>query len=835
MTAPLISCILPTYNRRPFIAHAIAYFQRQTHDNCELVILDDGDDAVGDLVPKDSTIRYERLPNRIPLGAKLNLACEMAQGDLIAHFDDDDWYAPWRLAYQLESLEATGADICGINQLLYYDLRDGRAYEYRYPREQRIWLLGSDLVYRKDFWRTHRFADIDVGMDGLFCWSAAPDRIVALDRRDFAVHMIHGANVSPKQVSGPFWFPHEVDAITRALGADWPYYSRGEREGSDLPMLRGSGDPYLAGAREVPRKGLREPDCRARPPSSSGAQTRPQPARSVVIGVHLHAEPGRLRETLAGIQAHTSGDFDLLLLPDGPDAATRAVLAEFEQFARSATEAPLGPAACFNRLARETDAQTLVLIESGTLVSPGWLDRLLAVLDADPRHGLACPSTNRAWNELAAFPYAQSDVAGLARAAEEAGRRFGAGWKSLAPLWGVGDYCLAAKRAVVEAIGPADEGYELGPCWEMDYAAQAARAGFGVVWAQGAFVFRHPFTPRRQTEEARLFGVSRQRYQDRLCGLRRSGAKRGYADHCHGAACPHFAAPAASPEVAAAATCEAPLVTCLMPTRNRANWVPQALKYFWTQDYPNLELVIVDASAESALATLPEDPRIRRVRAPEHASIGAMRNLGCEQARGEVIIHWDDDDWYAPTRVSTQVRPILEDQADVTGLRDNWFFELDTWQFWRCTPALHARLFVLDVHGGTLAFRRALYAPYCRYPELSLAEDAYFLTQLVARGARLRRLPGADVFVYLRHGTNAWRFPCGTYLDPQGWVQENEPALLAQDRSFYAARSLAVPAPEMTTASELRVSAPALPNPDWTAAASAASSAVHAPCEARQV
>ena len=44
MTAPLISCILPTYNRRPFIAHAIAYFQRQSYDNRELIILDDGDD-----------------------------------------------------------------------------------------------------------------------------------------------------------------------------------------------------------------------------------------------------------------------------------------------------------------------------------------------------------------------------------------------------------------------------------------------------------------------------------------------------------------------------------------------------------------------------------------------------------------------------------------------------------------------------------------------------------------------------------------------------------------------------------------------------------------------
>ena len=67
----------------------------------------------------------------------MNLACEMARGDILAHFDDDDWYAPWRLTYQVEALTGARADLCGINQLLYYDLRDGRGYEYRYPPHQK--------------------------------------------------------------------------------------------------------------------------------------------------------------------------------------------------------------------------------------------------------------------------------------------------------------------------------------------------------------------------------------------------------------------------------------------------------------------------------------------------------------------------------------------------------------------------------------------------------------------------------------------------------------------------------------------------------------------------
>jgi hypothetical protein len=57
---------------------------------------------------------------------------------------------------------------------------------------------------------------------------------------------------------------------------------------------------------------------------------------------------------------------------------------------------PFGPPACLNRLAAATDAPVVMLLESGVLVRPGWLDSLLATLDADPFRGLAGPSTNRA-------------------------------------------------------------------------------------------------------------------------------------------------------------------------------------------------------------------------------------------------------------------------------------------------------------------------------------------------------------------------------------------------------------------------------------------------------
>lgn len=238
ISQPLVSCLMPTYNRRPFIPHAIEYFLSQDYANRELVILDDGTDAINDLVPADDRILYVRLDEKITLGAKLNLACGYARGEIMAHWDDDDWYAPGRLSYQVAALADNQIDICGLNRLLYYDLQSGRAYEYVYPPTQRVWLLGSELCYRKKFWERHRFVENNVGMDARFVWSADSRRVLPLKDHTFAVHMIHQNNVSPKQIEGRWWHDHPAAAIEGILGADWEFY-RYDREGpSGYPRPR---------------------------------------------------------------------------------------------------------------------------------------------------------------------------------------------------------------------------------------------------------------------------------------------------------------------------------------------------------------------------------------------------------------------------------------------------------------------------------------------------------------------------------------------------------------------------------------------------------------------
>lgn len=523
----------------------------------------------------------------------------------------------------------------------------------------------------------------------------------------------------------------------------------------------------------------------------------------ICIGIHFNADIQRLRATVASVRANTTHAIDILLLPDGLDHVSKIALNSMAEKAIAGGEKPRGAPACFNRLAVASQADILVLLENGSLVGPGWLDHLLNALDADPNNGLAGPSTNMAWNDQCVFPRSRGSLKDVARKSANALQRFGENWRTLEPLYSLADFCYVVRREVVDTIGAADESYGLGPCWEMDYNIRAARAGFRGVWACAAFVYRPPFSARRRREEASRFSANKRRYQNKFCALQLRGERQDYEAHCKGDACEHFA-PAAlidiklplpknvhsvQPAQSIKVEKTLPMVSCIMPTADRAPFVLQSIRYFQRQDYPSRELIIVDDGADDLARQLPDDPMIRYFRSPSGMSIGAKRNQACELARGSVITHWDDDDWYAPNRLSAQVAPILHNEADITALDTGVFFDLDRWQFWACTSDLHRRLFVEDVHGGTLTYQRRIWEKFARFPHTSLAEDANFLKRALRRGARLRKLNNDNLFIYLRHGENSWQFACGRYLDPSGWQRLPEPRFCQEDRAFYLAHS----------------------------------------------
>src|SRR2546428_3649484 len=222
---PLVSCIMPTRNRRAFVRQAIWYFLRQDYPAKELIVLDDGDDPVAELIPKDERIRYERLPARLSLGAKRNRACELSRGTLIAHWDDDDWQAPHRLSLQVRALADSGAQVCGSSEVLHYALMEGEAWLYRREPNDRPWVAGGTMLYRRAFWATHPFRDLSVGEDTAFVWESPPEAIHAIPNPSFYMAVIHGGNTAAKHLQDPHWERRPMAEVANVLAIDRPFYA----------------------------------------------------------------------------------------------------------------------------------------------------------------------------------------------------------------------------------------------------------------------------------------------------------------------------------------------------------------------------------------------------------------------------------------------------------------------------------------------------------------------------------------------------------------------------------------------------------------------------------
>jgi glycosyltransferase involved in cell wall biosynthesis len=227
-----------------------------------------------------------------------------------------------------------------------------------------------------------------------------------------------------------------------------------------------------------------------------------------------------------------------------------------------------------------------------------------------------------------------------------------------------------------------------------------------------------------------------------------------------------------------------PLVSCILPTRNRSTLVRQAISYFNRQDYPSRELIVLDDGAEDLTSELHDVSRVSYRRLTTSCTIGAKRNLLCNLAKGEIIVHWDDDDWYSPFRLSVQLQPILAGEADITAFSDCLYYDTATQQFWRCDACIFRRMFVGNVHSGTLAYRRSLFERGIKYPDMSSAEDARFLYQCHIEGAIVRAIADVNHFIYVRHPRSTWQFRCGHHIDSRGWFAVNDPDLSPEDKMF---------------------------------------------------
>jgi GT2 family glycosyltransferase len=176
------------------------------------------------------------------------------------------------------------------------------------------------------------------------------------------------------------------------------------------------------------------------------------------------------------------------------------------------SERNLGFAGGNNHAASMAGGEYLVLLNPDTIVTSGWLEKLIHRLEQDPTTGMSAPVTNFSGNETKINTYYGSVKEMERFAAERARSKRGESVEVPAiPL-----LCGAIRKSLWEQLGGLDETFEIGTFEDDDLSARLREAGYRLVTAEDCFIHHFgngSFGKLNSVESVRIFERNRKRFE----------------------------------------------------------------------------------------------------------------------------------------------------------------------------------------------------------------------------------------------------------------------------------------------------------------------------------
>lgn len=171
--------------RENMLERVLENFARQNIQEKELIIiLNKNNIKLENLAAPN--IRVFQLDEEKTLGECLNFGSMQARYDVIAKFDDDDYYSPFYLDNALRLLKETGADVVGKAGIFVYFKKDKLLTIFRprmntfFLKNKRVFLAGGTLVFKKEVLKGVQFQALNSGEDVQFQKDCLDDRKLSL-------------------------------------------------------------------------------------------------------------------------------------------------------------------------------------------------------------------------------------------------------------------------------------------------------------------------------------------------------------------------------------------------------------------------------------------------------------------------------------------------------------------------------------------------------------------------------------------------------------------------------------------------------------------------------
>lgn len=202
---------------------------------------------------------------------------------------------------------------------------------------------------------------------------------------------------------------------------------------------------------------------------------------------------------------------------------------------------------------------------------------------------------------------------------------------------------------------------------------------------------------------------------------------------------------------------QSPLVSILLPTYKRADYLALAIPSALAQTYPQIELLILDDASpdhtSEVARSFESDPRVRYIRHPQNLRLPGNWRAGLEAARGEYLCFLEDDDLLHPDFVKCLLEPLLADPSlclsfsdhgviRADGIRDDEATEKTTRDFGRhmlsrgpVQEPARAALLNQSVNLTAALYRRHLLPPTVIDPAAQGAMDVWLVYQILRQSS----------------------------------------------------------------------------------------------------
>ncbi len=165
-----------------------------------------------------------------------------------------------------------------------------------------------------------------------------------------------------------------------------------------------------------------------------------------------------------------------------------------------------------NRAVREARGEYLIIQNPDTMVTPGWVQRLLGPLRRDPATGMSAPVTNFSGNETK-INFSYRNVREMEAFADEIARRK---FQETHPLQVAPLLCALIPRLLWERLGGLDEQFAVGMFEDDDFSLRLRNSGFSIAIAEDCFIHHFgngAFQQIAPSQATRIFDANKARFE----------------------------------------------------------------------------------------------------------------------------------------------------------------------------------------------------------------------------------------------------------------------------------------------------------------------------------